>query len=196
MRLSRIHAIGARNLFRWDVRTVCGLGVLGCVIPSRTPSLKSGRLEEQGATVEVCGPVEHSTLLRNKFRAPTASFRLRASGFRRLGLEKIGVGAGCVRGGIDISPTWTQNVHMKTATVRDLRNNFAMLEAWLSNGEDVCIEKRGEPVAMLTAMRLKAGKTLKKPDFAARRKAIWGDRVFSDAEVKAMREAELEGEEG
>ena len=37
---------------------------------------------------------------------------------------------------------------------------------------------------------------MKKPDFAARRKAIWGDRVFSDAEVKAMREAELEGEEG
>jgi antitoxin (DNA-binding transcriptional repressor) of toxin-antitoxin stability system len=91
---------------------------------------------------------------------------------------------------------WTQNVHMKTATVRDLRNNFAMLEAWLSDGEEVCIEKRGEPVAMLTAMRRKAGKTLKKPDFAARRKAIWGDRVFSDAEVKAMREAELEGEEG
>ena len=68
--------------------------------------------------------------------------------------------------------------------------------SWLSNGEDVCIEKRGEPVAMLTALRRKARKALKKPDFAARRKAIWGGRVFSDAEVKAMREAELEGEEG
>jgi hypothetical protein len=75
-RLIRIHAIGARNLFRWDVRTVCGLRVLGCVIPFRTPSLKRGRLEEGGATVEDCGPLEHSTLLRNKFRAPTASFRL------------------------------------------------------------------------------------------------------------------------
>ena len=45
---------------------------------------------------------------------------------------------------------WTENVPMKTATVRDLRNNFAMLEAWLSDGEEVCIEKRGEPIAMLT----------------------------------------------
>ncbi|MEI7823550.1 MAG: prevent-host-death protein [Verrucomicrobiota bacterium] len=85
---------------------------------------------------------------------------------------------------------------MKTATVRDLRNNFAKLEAWLSDGEKVCIEKRGEPVAMLTAMRRPPGKKVKMPDFAARQKAIWGDRVFSAAEVRAMREAELEGEEG
>lgn len=91
---------------------------------------------------------------------------------------------------------WTQNVHMKTATVRDLRNNFAKLEAWLNDGEKVCIEKRGEPVAMLTAMRRAPGRKVKMPDFAARQRAIWGDRVFSDAEVRAVREAELEGEEG
>ena len=35
-----------------------------------------------------------------------------------------------------------------------------------------------------------------KPDFAARRKEIWGDRTFTAAEVKQMREAELEGEQG
>lgn len=91
---------------------------------------------------------------------------------------------------------WTQYVHMKTATVRDLRNNFAMLEAWLSDGENVCIEKRGQPVAMLTAMPRTRSKAAKKPDYAARQKAIWGNRVFSEAEVVAMREAELEGEEG
>jgi hypothetical protein len=33
-------------------------------------------------------------------------------------------------------------------------------------------------------------------DWAARRKEIWGGRVFSAEEVLAMREAELEGEEG
>ncbi len=41
---------------------------------------------------------------------------------------------------------------MKTATVRDLRNNFSKLEAWLSDGESVRIEKRGEPLALLTAL--------------------------------------------
>jgi len=98
---------------------------------------------------------------------------------------------------IDKHGMGTENVHMKTATVRDLRNNFAMLEAWLRDGVDVCIEKRGEPVAMLTAMKRKRNFTkVKNPDFEARRKAIWGDRVFSEQEVKEMREYELEGEEG
>ena len=85
---------------------------------------------------------------------------------------------------------------MKTATVRDLRNNFAKLEAWLSDGEQVCIEKRGEPFALLTSVGRKSRAKVKNPDFAARQKAIWGDRVFSEKEVRAMREAELEGEEG
>lgn len=85
---------------------------------------------------------------------------------------------------------------MKTATVRDLRNNFARLEAWLSDGESICIKKRGAPIAMLTTMPRAKQKKTRKLDFAARLKAIWGDRVFSDAEVIAMRDAELEGEEG
>jgi len=85
---------------------------------------------------------------------------------------------------------------MKTATVRDLRNNFAMLEAWLRDGEEICIEKRGKPVALLTGVGRKRSKTVKNPDFEARRKSIWGDRVFSEAEVAEMRAMELEGEEG
>lgn len=85
---------------------------------------------------------------------------------------------------------------MKTVTVRDLRNSFSMLEAWLMEGEEVRIEKRGQPIALLTAWRPEASEKLSKPDFAARRRAIWGDRVFTDAEVTAMRADELEGEEG
>ena len=85
---------------------------------------------------------------------------------------------------------------MKTATVRDLRNNFALLEGWLNDGEQICIEKRGEPVAILTPMRKTRRTKVKTPDFAARQRAIWGHRVFSEEEVRAMREAELEGEEG
>lgn len=100
--------------------------------------------------------------------------------------------------GIDIQVVWTQNVHtMKTATVRDLRNNFAKLAAWLSEGEQVSIVKRGEPFAVLIPPpSAKKRKKFKMPDFEARRKAIWGDRVFSSAEVAAMRAYELEGEEG
>ena len=85
---------------------------------------------------------------------------------------------------------------MKTVTVRDLRNSFSMLEAWLLDGEDILIEKRGQPIGVLTAWRPDAAVHPVKPDFAARRRVIWGDRVFTEAEVEAMRADELEGEEG
>ncbi len=91
---------------------------------------------------------------------------------------------------------WTYFVPMKTATVRELRNDFSKLEAWLGEGEQICIEKRGQPIAMLTPVDAGTVRKVKMPDFAARRKAIWGDRVFSEEEVKAMRDAELEGDLG
>jgi antitoxin (DNA-binding transcriptional repressor) of toxin-antitoxin stability system len=36
---------------------------------------------------------------------------------------------------------------MKTATVRELRNDFNRLSKWLENGETVRIVKRGKPFA-------------------------------------------------
>lgn len=71
-----------------------------------------------------------------------------------------------------------------------------MLEAWLREGEEIRIEKRGQPIGVLTAWRPETQSSPVKPDFAARRRAIWGDRVFTDAEVAAMRADELDGEEG
>lgn len=80
---------------------------------------------------------------------------------------------------------------MKTATVRDLRNDFAKLEAWLGEGEEIRIERRGQPVAILTPVKPSARKKIKMPDFMARLRENWGDRVFSEEEIKAMREEEL-----
>lgn len=87
---------------------------------------------------------------------------------------------------------------MKTATVRDLRNNFAKLETWLAAGERVEIRRRGKPVAVLgpTSTQASPPQPVQRPDYRARLKAIWGDRVFSAEEVRRMREMELEGEEG
>ena len=84
---------------------------------------------------------------------------------------------------------------MRTATVADLRNHFRRVSAWIENGEAVQIVKHGKAFARLVP----EDKSKRKPpkvDFAARRKAIWGARVFSASEVKAMRAAELEGEQG
>ena len=85
---------------------------------------------------------------------------------------------------------------MKIVAVRDLRNHFARLEAWLAEGEQIQIQKRGEPIALLTPIPVRRTRASKKPDFAARRRTIWGKRVFSEAEVARMRSDELEGQEG
>jgi antitoxin (DNA-binding transcriptional repressor) of toxin-antitoxin stability system len=85
---------------------------------------------------------------------------------------------------------------MKTVTVRDLRNNFSKVEAWLGDGQEIRIEKRGKPIGFLSAMPKSGAVLAGPPDWAARRKAIWGGRIFSAAEVREMREAELGGEEG
>ena len=47
---------------------------------------------------------------------------------------------------------------MKTATVGDLRNNYSKVGTLLSDGESARIERRGEPVALLTP--LPEGKSL------------------------------------
>lgn len=87
---------------------------------------------------------------------------------------------------------------MKTATLRDLRNNFGKLESWLAEGQQVKILKRGEPVAVLRRPakggRKKTG--LPSPNFKSRREALWGKNILSAKEVAQMRKAELEGEEG
>ncbi|MDA1273898.1 MAG: prevent-host-death protein [Verrucomicrobia bacterium] len=85
---------------------------------------------------------------------------------------------------------------MKTVTVRDLRNHFSKLEAWLAEGEQIRIEKRGEPIAMLTAIPVRPRQASRIPNFAARRRAIWGKRAFSETDVAAMRADEFQGEEG
>ncbi len=84
---------------------------------------------------------------------------------------------------------------MKTATVADLRNHFRRVSAWLENGETVEILKRGQVIAQLVPVRRKP-RSAEKPDIMARLNQQWGDRTFSLAEVRGMRSAELEGEEG
>ena len=64
---------------------------------------------------------------------------------------------------------------MKTATVRELRNQFPRLSALLAEGETVQITNRGRPVALLSpAPSPKAAKTAL-PDFLGRMSRIFPD---------------------
>ena len=81
---------------------------------------------------------------------------------------------------------------MQTLTVRDLRYDFAKVEAWLADGQEIEITKHGKPVALLSPPRPGGGTPKFDPEAHMRRlKETWGDRVFSAAEVREMREAEL-----
>jgi antitoxin (DNA-binding transcriptional repressor) of toxin-antitoxin stability system len=54
---------------------------------------------------------------------------------------------------------------MKTATVRDLRNNFASLAKWIEHGEKITITRNGETFATLSPA---APETPRKVDWATR----------------------------
>jgi antitoxin (DNA-binding transcriptional repressor) of toxin-antitoxin stability system len=66
--------------------------------------------------------------------------------------------------------------HMMTATVRDLRYRFAEIETRLRRGEEIEIRKRKDVIARLVPVRPKPGAY---PDFAARQKKIFADKVVS-----------------
>ncbi len=85
---------------------------------------------------------------------------------------------------------------MKTATVADLRNRFPEVVAWIGQGEEVEILRRGKPVARLVSPAPASPAQVPKVDFAARNRKIWGGRRFTRDEVEAMRAFEIEGEEG
>ena len=50
---------------------------------------------------------------------------------------------------------------MKTATVRDLRTRFPVVQGWLAEGEPVAITKSGKRIAMLTSARPVPPKSLR-----------------------------------
>jgi antitoxin (DNA-binding transcriptional repressor) of toxin-antitoxin stability system len=80
----------------------------------------------------------------------------------------------------------------RTATVADLRNHFRRVSAWLENGESVEIIKRGRRFARLVPASASASPQKPvKVDFAGQLRTVWGKKIFSDAEVQAMRDAEL-----
>ena len=66
--------------------------------------------------------------------------------------------------------------HMKQASVRDLRYNFPAVERMLRQGETIEITKRKRVIGRLMPVVPEAKP--KMPDFMARLKRIYGNRVL------------------
>ncbi len=75
---------------------------------------------------------------------------------------------------------------MKTATVRDLRNRFPRVAAWIEQGEPVEITKGGKSFARLVPAIPQKPRRFKMPDIMARLRANFGDKVYSAAEVQGL----------
>ena len=79
---------------------------------------------------------------------------------------------------------------MKKANVRQLRHAFGDVMDWITEGQQVEIVKKGKVIALLSPPPPPAKpKRLKLPDFQARRKRIFGDRVLPGNAVAEERES-------
>lgn len=70
---------------------------------------------------------------------------------------------------------------MKTATVRQLRTEFPKVLGWVNAGQEVAITRRRKVVANLTPAGDPPRKKLVLPDFRARLRRTYGDKVIPAA---------------
>jgi antitoxin (DNA-binding transcriptional repressor) of toxin-antitoxin stability system len=75
--------------------------------------------------------------------------------------------------------------HMKRASVRDLRYDFPKVERMLAEGEPIEITKRNQVIGTLTPVN--AVKKVEFPDFMARLKKIYGNKVLKVTGAELVR---------
>jgi antitoxin (DNA-binding transcriptional repressor) of toxin-antitoxin stability system len=78
---------------------------------------------------------------------------------------------------------------MKTANVRQLRHAFGDVMDWIAEGEQLKIIKKGKVIALLSPPPRPKANKVKLPDFAARQKRIFGDRVLPGNIIAEERES-------
>jgi len=77
---------------------------------------------------------------------------------------------------------------MKTASVRDIRQNFPRVMEWIADGETVAVTMRRKIVARLVPEPSPKGKKIAAPDFAAISQRIFGNRTFPGDAMESERE--------
>jgi antitoxin (DNA-binding transcriptional repressor) of toxin-antitoxin stability system len=78
---------------------------------------------------------------------------------------------------------------MKTANVRQLRHAFGEVMSLINEGQQVKIVKKGKVIALLSPPPDHKPKKFKLPDFEARRKRIFGDKVLPGNIIAEERES-------
>jgi antitoxin (DNA-binding transcriptional repressor) of toxin-antitoxin stability system len=76
--------------------------------------------------------------------------------------------------------------HMKTASVRDLRQDFPRILACLQSGQEIAITLRRQPIARLVPLHRKKQPKRPMPDIAARLKKVFGARIIPDKSMTTL----------
>ena len=74
---------------------------------------------------------------------------------------------------------------MKTATVAEVGRDFLRVLNWVEKGEQVQVVREGKPVAMISP----ATRSVQHPDYLARLRRTFGDRILSAESSAALRDA-------
>jgi len=76
---------------------------------------------------------------------------------------------------------------MKTAELEDLKRDTSQLDAFVNGHESIHLMVGGRAVALLTPLPKRAeAKKVQWPDFAAQRRAVFGDRVLPAGTVQSL----------
>ncbi|MBI4026879.1 MAG: prevent-host-death protein [Verrucomicrobia bacterium] len=76
---------------------------------------------------------------------------------------------------------------MKTTTVADLRNHFARISEWISEGESVQVCKHGRPFAVLAPVPARRTRVTA-PNFLKRMQTEYPHQLIPRSESAALRE--------
>jgi prevent-host-death family protein len=74
-------------------------------------------------------------------------------------------------------------VHMKTASIRDVRHHFNRVLEWVADGEEVDITNRRRPVARLVPVPRGQAAPRRMPDVTARLEKIFGRKILSEKDT-------------
>ena len=78
--------------------------------------------------------------------------------------------------------------HMKSASVRDLRQDFPRILAWIEAGEEVAITMRRQAIARLVPLPRKKQPKGRMPDIAGRLQRVFGTRIIPEKTMKTLME--------
>jgi len=103
-----------------------------------------------------------------------------------LSYSDVKLADGHTQANVEISTVKHYASQMKTASVRELRQNFGGLLAWLEEGQEIQITMRRRVVARLVPDGRNIVTKVGMPDFAARLKKLHGKKVIGAQEAQAI----------